>query len=111
MENIVAIELLRRGYELYAGVLYKKEIDFVAIKRNEKLYIQVANMIDDSDTFEREVSPLLKIADAYPKMIISRTRQEMYADAYPKMIISRTRQEMYQHEGVKIVDVADWLLE
>ena len=72
----------------------KKEIYFVAIKRSEKLYIQVANTIDDPDTFEREVSPLLKIADAYPKMIITRTRQEMY-----------------QHEGVKIVDVADWLLE
>ena len=93
IENIVAIELLRRGYELYAGVLYKKEIDFVAIKRNEKLYIQVASSIDDPDTFQREVDPLLKIKDAYPKMILTRTRQEAY-----------------QYEGVQVVDVADWLL-
>ena len=93
IENIVAIELLRRGYELYAGVLYKKEIDFVAIKRNEKLYIQVASSIDDPDTFQREVDPLLKIKDAYPKMILTRTRQEAY-----------------QYEGVQIVDVTDWLL-
>lgn len=93
IENIVAIELLRRGYELYAGVLYKKEIDFLAIKRNEKLYIQVSSSIDDPDTFRREVDPLLKIKDAYPKMILTRTRQEPY-----------------QYEGVKIVDVADWLM-
>jgi len=93
IENIVAIELLRRGYELYAGVLYKKEIDFVAIKRNEKLYIQVASSIDDPDTFQREVDSLLKIKDAYPKMILTRTRQEAY-----------------QYEGVQFVDVADWLL-
>lgn len=94
IENIVAVELLRRGYELYAGVLYKKEIDFVAIKRSEKLYIQVASSIDDPDTFRREVDPLLKIKDAYPKMILTRTRQEAY-----------------QYEGVQIVDVADWLVE
>lgn len=93
IENIVAIELLRQGYELYAGMLYKKEIDFVAIKRSEKLYIQVASSIDDPDTFQREVDPLLKIKDAYPKMILTRTRQEAY-----------------QYEGVQIVDVADWLV-
>ena len=68
-ENMVCIELLRRGYDVYVGKLYQKEI-------------------------EREYSPLLQIRDAYPKMIIARTR-------HPK----------YSYEGIEIHDIAEWLLQ
>ena len=93
-ENIVAIELLRRGYEVYVGMMRRSEIDFVAIKNGSKQYIQVAYLVDDEATMRREVAPLMDIPGGYQKLLIAGTRQ-------PEL----------EYEGIRILDLADWLLD
>lgn len=71
LENIVYLHLRIAGYEVRIGKLNNKEIDFVCSKKNEKLYIQVAYLIPDEKTFEREFGNLLLIKDNFPKYVVS----------------------------------------
>lgn len=94
IENIVYFELHRRGYEVYIGKNKNLEVDFIAKKNNEYTYIQVtASMLEES-TFEREITPLREIRDNYPKIIL--TLDEFTVGNY---------------EGIKVINVIDWLLE
>jgi predicted AAA+ superfamily ATPase len=93
LENIVYLELLRRGYEVHIGQLPGGEIDFVADCQENKLYIQIAQRIDRAETEEREYGRLLSIRDNYPKYVL---RTDEFAGG--------------NREGIKTMHVADFLL-
>jgi len=93
LENIVYLELLRRGYEIYIGQVPGGEIDFVATRQENKLYIQIAQKIDKVETEEREYGRLLNIRDNYPKYVL---RTDEFAGG--------------NHKGIKTMHVADFLL-
>ena len=94
MENVVYIELLRHGYNVYIGKNDTKEVDFIAEKDNEKLYIQVAYMLYDEQTVQREFGGLMEIANHYPKYVITMD----------------TLQNGGSYQGIKQVHLRDFLL-
>lgn len=93
LENIVYFELLRRGYDVTIGKSDKLEIDFIATKYEEKMYIQVSASVMDENVKAREIRPLLSTKDAYPKIILTMDHL-LYNDI----------------EGVKIINIVDFLL-
>ena len=93
LENVVYLELLRRGYTVNIGKTPNGEIDFVATKQNDKLYVQVTEKIVEGTTEYREFNRLLEIRDNYPKYVL---RTDEFADG--------------NHEGIKVMHVADFLL-
>ena len=93
LENIVYLELCRRGYTVYVGKTSDGEIDFVAVRQNEKIYVQVTQEINSEKTEKREYNRLLEIPDNYPKFVI--TTDEFAGGNY---------------EGIKTMHIADFLL-
>lgn len=94
IENIVFLELIRRGYHVYVGKVDASEIDFVAEKTDEKKYIQVTESIISPETRERELRPLRMVRDNYEKIILSMDKD--YVSTY---------------EGIRSLNLIDWLLE
>ena len=93
LENIVYLELIRRDYNVYIGKVGETEIDFMAEKPNEKLYIQVTESMQSLETRERELRPLRMISDNYEKIVLSMDRS--YINSY---------------DGIKALNLIDWLL-
>jgi len=93
LENIVYLEFLRRGYEVNIGQVLNGEIDFVATKKENKLYVQIAQRIESEETEKREYGRLLDIRDNYPKYVL---RTDEFADG--------------NYKGIKTMHVADFLL-
>ena len=93
LENIVFLELLRRDYHVYIGKIGDKEVDFIAEKPNDKLYIQVTESIQSPQTRERELRPL-----------------QMIQDNYEKIILSMDRDFITSYDGIKSINLIDWLL-
>jgi len=92
LENIVFLELKRRGYNVFVGKLDTREIDFIAEKQGKKIYIQVAYKLDSENTIEREFNPLLEIKDQFPKFVI--TMDDFWKESV---------------EGVQHLHIADFL--
>lgn len=93
-ENLVAIEIRRRGYDIYVGKLYQKEINFVAMREKEKLYIQVTDEVEEADKLAEALSPLRAIKDSYPKLLIANTGKDEF-----------------DVDGIRILDLTKWLME
>lgn len=93
LENIILLELKRRDYKVYIGKLGTKEIDFIAEKRNSKIYIQVAYLLPEQSTIDREFSPLMEIKDNYTKYVV--TMDPIWTDNI---------------DGIKHINIADFLL-
>ena len=92
LENIVYLELIRRGYKVYIGKVGEKEIDFVAVNKEGTVYYQVAYTTRDEKTLDRELSPLMSINDHYPKYILT-------MDIDPEV----------DYNGIRKMNVIDWL--
>jgi predicted AAA+ superfamily ATPase len=71
LENIVLLELKRRGYQVYVGKFGEREIDFIATREREKIYIQVAYLLAAPETIEQEFGVLRTLPDNYPKLVLS----------------------------------------
>ena len=93
IENIVFLELLRRDYRVYIGKVGETKVDFVAEKPNDKLYIQVTESMLSPEARDRELHPLRMIPDNYEKIVLSMDRN--YITSY---------------DGIKSLNLIDWLL-